>query len=332
MIYRLARRAGAILGMTAATWLALSLVLYLLLYRTLTDVYLNVARSVLQVECGRMVEGPLLYTLAPGECRFVNPEFDTRVSVDRDGFRNKPEHLGQGPIKAAVIGDSHAMGWGVAQGEKLSAQLARDPRLTVRDLSMSSYGTARELMALMTHAPDANVVVLQYCNNDRAENAEFLRDPAAFKANAGTRATAYAAEIGHLQAASARNSTARALLRHAMTGLAATWRLMLLPPRGPSEPPPASIAEEARLFAGVLAHFNTALAGKTLIVFESFPRSSRVGFAPAFRSALERAGLSQVQVMDIASVIGPRDFYHLDDHMRARGHAKVAARILAELR
>lgn len=326
---RVVRAAGAALGTAAATWLVLSLLLYGLFYRTLTEVYEKLGRSVMQVECGRIVPDALIYTLAPGECRFANPEFDTRLHVDADGFRNVPEHLGSGPVKVALLGDSHAVGWGVEQAEKLSTLLARDSRLTVRDLAVPSYGTARELLALARFAGDADVVVLQHCDNDRYENAEFLRDPAAFVADAARRAAAYAADAERERKAG--SGLARTALRVGLALLTGTWRLLRLPTRAKAEPPPRAIAEEARLFAGVMSHFKAALASRTVIVFDSFPRGPRPGFASAFRAALAGVGLDRVVVMDLAGTLRPSDYFYLDDHMRPPGHAKVAARVLAEL-
>ena len=315
----------------AGTWLALALITYALLYGTLFKIYSNTGREVVQAICGRIVPNELIYTLAPGECRFRNIEFDTIVSVDADGFRNAPQHLGQGPARVAVLGDSYAMGWGVAQDQKLSSQLARDPRLTVRDLSMSSYGTARELLALVRFMPDADVVVIQYCSNDPPENAEFLKDPQAFRAGAAERVKEYEAVLATYAERSAGARRAQ-LVANAMLGaLAATWRLMLLPPRASSATPDRVMEQEARLFAGVLAHFKAALEGKTVIVFDAHARLVRERFPAAFRAALDAAGMGHVVVLDLSATIGMRDYFHLDEHLNARGHARIAAAVLAEL-
>ena len=331
MIGKIARQFGTIVGVAAATWIVLALLLYGLFYRTINDVYQKVGRDVLQVVCGRMVPNELIYTLTPGECRFTNSEFDIGVRVDADGFRNAREHLGAGPVKVAVIGDSHAMGWGVQQGEKLSSLLARDPRLSVRDLSMSSYGTARELLALQRYGQNADVVILQYCDNDRAENAAFVADPPGFVAKAAERAATYEKEIASLRQSAGQPGPLRGILRSGLGGLAATWRLMLLPPRATRPTPQPVIETEAKLFAGVVAHFKTALAGRTVVVFDGTPRGARVGSAGAFRAALDNEGLDNVVVLDLVGTITPSDYFHIDEHMRARGHAKLAARMLAEL-
>ncbi len=331
MIRNLTRRVGAIALVAASTWLGLCLVLYLLFHRTLTDVYQQRVRNVLQAECGRMVEGPLIYTLTPGTCLFENPEFRTRLTIDPDGFRNEPLALGSGPVLVAVVGDSHALGWGVEQSQTLSSLLARDPRFTVRSLAMSSYGTAREMMALERFAADADVIVLQYCDNDYPENMELLTRPADFISGARARAQRYQEQIIALRRARETSPGAHAVLQHAFAAVAATWRLMLLPPRSQPSTPVSTIEYEALAFSKVLLWAQPILAGKTVIVMENHPKRPRENFARVFANRLTMEGLGHVAVLDLAGTIVPRDYFHIDEHMRASGHAKVAARVLAEL-
>lgn len=331
MIQRLTRQIPRVLGIAAATWLVLALVLYLLMPRTLDKIYQGQVRNIVQYDCGRPLTDVLVYTLKPGECRFTNPEFDTRIVVDAEGFRNTPAHTGTGPLKVAVAGDSHAMGWGVEQHEKLASLLARDPRFTVRDLSMSSYGTPRELIAVLRHTRDANAIVLQYCDNDRAENAAFLANPDAFFSGAAARAESYWTNVRLQMESMANAPIRRQLLQQTFMALATTYDVLQLPPRHTTSTLPRILEEEARLFASVLAHFHSDLADKTIIVFESHPRRPRPTFAATFRKALADAGLAHVIVLDLAGTLDPRDYFHLDDHMRASGHAKIAARIITEL-
>jgi hypothetical protein len=331
MLHRVSTSLGLIVLVATATWLALALLVYLLLPRTIETIYQHQVRTIVQHDCGRPLRDVLLYTLTPGECRFANPEFDTRLVVDSDGFRNAPEHAGAGPVRIAVTGDSHALGWGVEQHETLAALLARDPRFTVRDLSMSSYGTPRELIAVQRHAPAADVVVLQYSDNDRAENTAFLADPVAFFSGAEARSEAYWTSLRLQMSANPPTSLRRTSLVPAFQALAATYDLLHLPPRQTSSVPPRILGEEARLFAAVLAHFRTDLTGKTVIVYESHPRRPRPAFAKTFQAALQAQGLDHIRVLDLTGTIGPHDYFHIDEHMRASGHAKIARRILTEL-
>jgi hypothetical protein len=274
----------------------------------------------------------LIYTLAPGLCRFRNAEFNTVLDIDRDGFRTSPGSAVDGAAKVAVIGDSFAMGWGVGQDETFASLIGRDRRYKVRNLAMSSYGTARELLALQRFAPDAEIVILQYTTNDLRENVEFLKGPAAFVANAPARAVEYAELLetyrNRPQSRRLVQDVANTLVGH----LAWSWRLLRLPPRRTSSPTPQRVMEgEASAFAAVLSAFRSLLEGKTVIVLDCLPRMERQNFAPTFRKALAAAGFPAIAVVDLAGVLRPRDHYHLDDHLRASGHAAIAARVLAEL-
>jgi hypothetical protein len=323
------KKLAAVLGVCLATWLAVVLVCYGLLYKTVYAVYDNVAREILQVQCGRIVSNELIYTLEPGSCRFENAEFDTQLDIDRDGFRNSPRRNVDGAARVAVIGDSYAMGWGVGQNDTFASLIGRDRRYNVRNLAMSSYGTARELFALQRFAPDTEIVILQYTMNDFRENAEFLNDPAAFVANAPARAADYANLLetyrNRPQSRRRVQAFAGALVGH----LAWSWRLLRLQPRRTSGPTPQRLMEEeVRAFTAVLSAFRSLLEGKTVIVLDCQPRMERANFAPTFRKALDAAGFASVRVVDLVGVLGPRDYFHLDDHLRASGHAKIAARLL----
>src|SRR5262249_56726141 len=69
-----------------------------------------------------------------------------------------------------------AMGWGVAQGETLAAQLAGITGEKTLDAAEPSYGTAREMLLLrQVDLSAAHTLVIQYCENDFIENARFVQ-------------------------------------------------------------------------------------------------------------------------------------------------------------
>ncbi len=323
---------GGVLLASIAIWLAVVLLCYGLFYRDIVNIDSNLARNIVQATCGRVVGNELIYTLRPGTCRFENAEFDTKLIIDADGFRNAPEHLGSGSVRVAVLGDSYAMGWGVEQDEKLASILATDPRFQVRDLAMSSYGTARELFAFQRFAADADVVVVQYTLNDWAENAAFLSSPEAFWAGAAARAKAYNERLIAYRQRGLGTQVVQSVARAAMAGLATSWRWLGLPPRLSASTPQRVVDQNARAFARVMAHFAPTLKDKIVIVFDVFPRKVRVNVPPALRRELARVGMSEVIVLDLVGTLRMSDFFHLDDHIRASGHAKIAARIVKELR
>ena len=63
-------------------------------------------------DCARY-DNELAYTLKPGSCQVASREFDVGYRINSAGARDEEASL-ESP-QVVVIGDSHAMGWGVAQ-------------------------------------------------------------------------------------------------------------------------------------------------------------------------------------------------------------------------
>ena len=101
---------------------------------------------------------------------------------------------------------------------------------------------------------------------------------------------------------------------------------------------PAAPAEEAELFLNALTHASrTPLDDVEIIVFEI---NEQIRPARPFIAALDtvrRGGgqpafVRRLIPIDVARLLAPTDFYTLDDHMNANGHAVVAGALSALLR
>src|SRR4029453_2223238 len=115
--------------------------------RLVQQIYRHFNRTLIQFDEACAVYDPeVTYTLKPGTCTFGNLEFKNTFNVNRLGVRDDEASL-DGP-EIIVLGDSHAMGWGVEQRETLSRVLARTCGLKVLNAAVSSYGTAREMTLL----------------------------------------------------------------------------------------------------------------------------------------------------------------------------------------
>src|SRR2546427_10016343 len=128
--------------------------------------YLSHDRNIIQAlpQCA-VYNAQLLYTLRPGGCRFSNREFATWLSVNAMGFRQTTQM--DGSPRIAVLGDSHAMGWGVEDLETFAALIEQNLGEKVANLSVSSYGTARELIALSrSKQKDVRTIIIAYSDND----------------------------------------------------------------------------------------------------------------------------------------------------------------------
>ena len=109
-------------------------------------------------------------------CKFKNLEFDTNIKFDEKGrYSNHPVSDKKG---IAVIGDSHAMGWGVNDNETFSYILEKKINRPVFNLAVSGYGTIRELIRLEKSKvlSQIDTVIIQYCYNDSGENNFFQKN------------------------------------------------------------------------------------------------------------------------------------------------------------
>jgi hypothetical protein len=290
--------------------------------RLIQQVYRHFNRSLIQFDpqCARYDPG-LAYTLKPGVCTFENLEFKNEYRVNRAGVRDQDALLDAPEV--IVLGDSHAMGWGVGQEEAFPQLLARKSGRRVLNAAVSSYGTARELLLLdRLDTSRLRVLVVQYADNDLPENRTFRENH------------------GHLPIMS--EAQYQNIVRHYRSQRSYypgkyVFRLFLKVFRLEEPEPdqlrmdPVTPSEEADLFVNVLAHASRApLDGVQLVVLEVNEqiRPSRP-FIAALDAVRRRDAnppfIRELIALDIAPLLTPDDFYRLDDHMNARGHEKVAA-------
>ena len=116
----------------------------------------------------------LLYKPINGKCYFVNPEFKTELNFDdytriHNSFINnnydKKDYL-------VVLGDSVSMGWGVNDQETFSYLLEQNLKKNVFNMSVSSYGTVREVKRFKNspYYTNSKTIIVQYHPNDLDEN------------------------------------------------------------------------------------------------------------------------------------------------------------------
>jgi hypothetical protein len=95
----------------------------------LRQYYITNDRSIVQYEpdCFRY-DPELTYTLKPeSTCTVVNREHTVEYRANRQGVRDSESALDHPSI--VVVGDSQAMGWGVAQSESFPKVLERELRV-----------------------------------------------------------------------------------------------------------------------------------------------------------------------------------------------------------
>jgi hypothetical protein len=254
------------------------------------------------------------YTLKPGHCTFSNIEFSTTVDVNRLGLRDSDAALERPEI--VVLGDSHAMGWGVNQNESFPTILARSTGRKVLNAAISSYATVREMRMLdRLDTSNLRVVVLQYADNDVIENQTFRSEgnrlPITGKEKYDEFVRYYARQQSYYPG--------KYLFR-------LTMKLTRLEAPEPDQRPiaPASPADEAALFLNALTHAGkTPLDRVAIVVLEVNQNLEHIhAFTAALADAVKEpaSGATRITPFDASTVLHPEDFYVLDDHMTARGH------------
>ena len=301
--------------------------------RLLASYYTSHDRVVIQLlpECAHY-DGELGYTLRPGSCRFKNRGFDTRVDVNTAGLRDDEASLASPEV--IVLGDSHAMGWGVEGAEAFAQQLEQVCGMKVLNAAISSYGTAREMR--MLHRLDRRAVkwvIVQYSDNDARENREF-------KERKNKLAPMSAENYAQLQERVARNN-AYWPGKHVFRFIPYSSSRVLdrVKSSDSAEPDPGATGvtgatgqnNEATAFLHALKSAPDLPAAVRFIVFEINGNGRNDGvFGKALQTQI--AGDDDkpdwpVMVLDVASELGTDHFLPLDEHMSAQGHGAVSSQL-----
>ena len=297
--------------------------------RLAQQVYRHFNRMLIQFDplCSRYDPG-LTYVLRAGECTFENIEFRNTVYGNPLGVRDDDQAL-VAP-DTIVVGDSHAMGWGVEHDDTLVRALARRTGLRTLDAGVSSYGTVRE-MAMLDRLDSTRLkyLVIQYADNDLPENRSF-------KDHGGTipiTSEEQYQRIVQYYADQQRYYPGKYVYRLLM-------KVLRLEPPEPDQltMPAATPIEEAELFVNVLAHgHDTPLENVQLVVFEI---NEQISPARPFIAALDEVRkrpeypgyIQRLIAVDVAPKLTSNDFFVLDDHMRPSGHQAVGDALAAVIR
>jgi hypothetical protein len=288
------------------------------------NLYMHSVRNI-PFDCMTFSDDAYFYKMRPGPCALDNIEYRSTITHDADGFRNS-RHPSE--YEVAVIGDSHAYGWGVSDDQTFAHILASAHGYNTVNLAIPSYATMRELEALDRHGWRAKYVVLQYCDNDAGENvASLTMSREEFSADVRRSWQAYIASY--------RAGKAEGIIKPirdlSVMLMQFSFRWKWSSQRRLADA--RDVPKEASVLAKILDRYRPLLEGKRLIVFESNPWGA---FSPKFRDSvgeeLGKLTWLQFRVLDAATALGPSDYYFLDDHLRPSGHSKLALLLSHEIR
>lgn len=290
---------------------------------TFPRAYLFYIRNI-NFDCFEIVDQPYVYRMKPGECRFDNAEYRTVQTIDSHGFRNAHPAVSY-DARIVLLGDSHVYGFSVNDADTLNAQLKTRHGIDALNLGIPTFATARELEAARLHAPKAEVVVLQYCENDFGENAEYLSFPPEQEPEVRKGVLQNITEAKEVY--TIRKATSQPW-HDTLSAIAQVVRQREYATRPELQARAAArdYPQEALKFSGILARYKDYLRGRHVIVYEStsYGRNSP-RFAKTFDAVLRKQLPDlDVEVLDVSQYVNQDDYFWLDDHPRASFYAKVA--------
>jgi hypothetical protein len=272
----------------------------------------------------------LSYTLRPGTCTFTNPGFSIAYKINRLGVRDDEESLDAPEV--VVLGDSHAMGWGVEDYETFASHLEQMTGLKVLNTGISSYGTARELGLLQrVDRSRLRYVLIQYCNNDFEENQTYV--------NSGGNLPRRSPEWFQEQVRENKNQRRYYPGKYTMFWLNIAMEragARIAPQRLSAELVSHKDEEETPGPMGYLLKVIEVqpldLSAVEIIIFEmSDPAEHPHMDAALLKSmAAQNAGkrhMDRIHVVDVMTGLGPQYYLPFDGHMNALGHRSVAERL-----
>jgi len=257
-----------------------------------------------------------------GQCRFDNLEFRTTQRFNSLGVRDSEAALVL--PSSIVIGDSHAMGWGVEAGERYSHLLG--PRLQPSlNLGISSYGTARELRLLERYAgrypqgyAGAPTILLQYGVNDWGENSSTGKQR--FQSSSYR---SYAANTPYVKPELLLDPWNAAHLRL----FTEHWLKRIF--KAEANPLDVPFPKHGDAFVASFTPYKQLLRGKTLVVFVSsdyglWNSSVYRDLKHSLGSLRRQLPHTRVLLLDLSQACNSSCYFQLDDHLTATGHRRVA--------
>ena len=271
----------------------------------------------------------LAYRLRPGKHVFTTQEFSNEYAANSLGVRDDEESLVAPEV--VVVGDSYSLGWGVDQDKTFSQVLERESGLKVLNTSISSYATPREMRMLKRVDRSAmKFLIVQYCDNDAVENDTFAKN--------GNK----------LSIISEKNFNDSVRLNLQDTAYHPFKYVGLLPeklfqslndvvyaPRVPGSRSHLVITEHDATanFLNALAHGGVDLSGVQIIAFELDsvfpPQNHFADWVEQLKNGPEYPNFIHSMIaLNMYSKLRESDFFLLDDHINASGHAIIAQELL----
>ncbi|MDH5382028.1 MAG: hypothetical protein OEW75_14320, partial [Cyclobacteriaceae bacterium] len=217
---------------------------------------------------------------------------------------------------------SFTMGWGVEQDSSFSEILQRVSSKKVANLGISSFGTARELMALNQVKLDSvKTIIIQYHPNDLQENKSFIIN-----------------DQLKISGKSVYDSLIDAQM-HSRYYYPGKYISLILKERLKEyigKPLEETDREEAELFVKVTEVFADKLLGKEIIIFEiNRANENDSFFSNHLKSQFDKYWGEnpefKLKILDVSNMVSDSDYFILDDHLNSEGHKKLAKLLIEHI-
>ncbi|MGL1889149.1 MAG: hypothetical protein OCD76_21730 [Reichenbachiella sp.] len=285
------------------------------------DYYRFHDRSIVQVtDCGTYDSG-LFYTLAPGDCTFDNREFQTDIKANSQGIRDDEQSLNSPEI--VVIGDSFSMGWGVQSDNMYPNIIEEKISKKVLNASISSYGTAREMILLeRLKVNNPKYLIIQYHQTDYSENLEYKGNNNKLVISSEQTYDSLKTYISERQKYFPGKHVSQTL-KYFLKSFSPSKNI-----RDPKS--------EAELFLNALQENNVRLDSTQIILFEAEHIASiNNDFVNAVNELIESndypASIESMKIIRLEDQMKDEDFFILDNHFNATGHQKIANILVNQL-
>ena len=288
-------------------------------------------RKIIQyIEDCAIYDNALAYTLKTGKCHIKCREFEVDYLINSVGMRDDEASLISPEI--VVVGDSHAMGWGVGQDLIFSTLLENTFGKPVLNAAISSYGTVRELRILeRINLDDLKYLIIQYCSNDYRENSVYAKNgnklPIMNKVKYNLIKENHKRDVTYYFGKHSLNIALK-IVAVLYNKMAASLRAS-----NPINKTREMTTDEVNVFLNAIVNSHINLTNVTIIVFEvnASARNDSLFINRLNESMLEQAthsSVKNIQTIDLSSLLGKDKYFHLDDHINSSGHHAIAEAVV----
>jgi hypothetical protein len=260
---------------------------------------------------------------------FSNREFSDSFFTNRVSLRDDETSLVAPDI--ICVGDSYTLGWGSSQTNNFPSLIERQTGLKVLNVSMSSYGTAREMMKLQTmDLSHVRYIFWQYCFNDEEENHEYVSNGFQLKHHS-KKSFEY---VESLHEWTRKYFPARHFLTITKLGF---HELLTRNSDSIQNNSPFSDSceqeQKAFEFLSILSNSKIDFSKTHVLVFELGPypisntfirQVQELSSASDFKDRLK----GNLEVLDASSILEKNDYYLLDVHLKQKGNEKLVGALI----